>query len=246
MNSNKKYDFYKNSIYYLIANAVIVLAAIIVISICGFNYSTSIAGGKILLQSTLSVIISLLIVFLYVGLRYDFAKAFSIVLTATHNALLSTALIAIIRVPVTESIIMGLILLVGLSSVYTLILTDKLKDINLKKVDYNEIIKNSISSSIKQLVILSAVIVVLLLLSLITLSASMFNLIRILLVMVFVLIYSSLTIILPSWCYFSSKIKKVKKAKVDANVENQKVVKAATIYGEEVGSATISKNETEE
>lgn len=246
MNSSKKYDFYKNSICYLIANAVIVLAAIVVISIWGFNYQTSVTGGKLLLSSTLSIIISLLLVFLYVGLRYDFAKAFSIVLTVVHNALLSTALIAIIRVPVTESIVMGYILLVGLSTAYTLILTEKLKDVNLKKVDYNEIIKNTMASSIKQIVILSAVVVIVLLLCLITLSSNMFNLIRILLVMVFVLIYSSLTIILPSWCYFSSKIKKVKKAKVDNNVENQKVVKAAVIDGEEVGSATINNDETEE
>ena len=245
MNSNKKYDFYKNSIYFLIANAVLLFASIIVASIWGFNYNSSVAGGSLLFQSVMSVLISLVVVFIYVGIRYDFAKAFSIVLTVVHNVLLSTAIIAIIRVPVTESIVMGFILLTGLSTVFTLILTEKLKDVNLKKADYNQIIKSSINSSIKQLVLLSAIVVAILFLSLLVLNASTISLVRMFCIMLCVLIYSALTLILPSWCYFSSKIKKVKRAKVDENVENQKVVKAVVVDGEPVSSATIEENKAE-
>ena len=245
MNLNKKYDFYKNSIFYLLANAFVCVAAIVVIAIWGFNYSTSVAGGYVLFQSALVILISLVFVLVYVGLRFNFAKAFSIVLIAAHNALLSTALIAIIRVPVTESIVACFMLMVALTTVFALLLTEKLKDVNLKKADLSEVVKNSISSNIKKIVIISAVVIVLSLLCLISLSSNIFSLVRLLLVMLFVIIYSALTVILPIWCYVSLKAKSVKRAKVDTNVENQKVVKAAVIDGEEAGSVAISENKTE-
>ena len=246
MNLSKKYDFYKNSLYYLIGNSVLLIAAIIVMAICGFNYNSSVAGGSLLFQSVLSIIISSVAILVYVGIRYDFAKAFSIVLTVVHNVMLSTALIIIFRIPVTESIVMSYILLIGLSTVYTLMLTERLKDVNLKKADYNQIIKSSINASIKQIVLLSAIVVAILFLSLLVLNASTISLVRMFCVMLFVLIYSAFTVVLPSWCFFSSKIKKVKRAKVDQNVENQKVVKAATIDGEVVGTAELSENKAEE
>lgn len=242
MNSNKKYDFYKNSIYYLISSAIVLGAGIIVASIWGFNYNTSIDAGHIIFASALSIIISLLIIYIYVGIRYDFAKAFSIVLSTTHNVLLATAFIAIIRVPVSESLVMGYILLVGLTTVYTLVLTENLKDVNLKKADYNQIISTSLKNSLKLIVLLSVIVIALLLLSLLVASTNMFNLTRVMFVMMLVLIYSSLTIILPLWCYFSSKIKKVKKAKVDENIQNQKVVKAVSSEQVEINDDTQNQN----
>lgn len=232
MNSNK-YDFYKNSIYYLIANAIILLAGIIVFAICGFNYTSSIAGAHVLFQSVLSIIISLVLVLLYVGLRYDFAKAFSVVILIAHNVLLSTALIAIIRIPVTENIVVSYLLLTGFSAVYTLIMTEKFKNVDLKKSNYSELIKASIKENIKSITILSAIIVVVLLLSLIILNQNIFSIARLFFVMMVVLLYSIFTVALPAWCYFSSKLKKIKRAKVDENVENQKVAKAVAVEEKE-------------
>ena len=229
MNSNKKYDFYKNTIYYLIASAVLLFASIIVVCVVGFNHQTSVSAGSLVLKSALISIISLLLVFLYVGFRYDFAKAFGIVAITTHNLLLSTAIIAIIRVPVTESLLMGYMLLIGISTLYTLMLTEKLKNVNLKKADYNEIIKNATKQSLKPIVLLTAIILVVLMLTLLVASAYIFSLARVLFVMLLIVIYSAFTLILPVWCFFSSKIKNVKRAKVDTNVENQKVVKAVTL-----------------
>lgn len=233
MNSNKKYDYYKNSLYYLIANVVVLLVGIIVMAVCGFNYATTIQPGSLLFTCSLSIIVSLAVIYLYIGLRYDFAKAFSIVLVCVHNVLLSTATIAIIRVPVTEALAMGYILLVGLSAIFTLIQTEKLKDVNLKKADYNKVIKGSIKDSVKLIAILSAIVVSILLLSLLIASKDMFALARIFFVMMLVIIYSYFTISLPFWCYFSSKIKKVKRAKIDENVDVQKVAKAVNIDDEQ-------------
>lgn len=228
MNSNK-YNFYKNSIYYLIANGVIFLAGIVIMCIFGFNLDTSIKSGHLIFISAFSVVIALLINFIYVGLRYDFAKAFSVIITTVHNVLLSTAIICLIRIPVSETIVMGYILLVGLTTLFTMVMTEKLKGIDLRKANYSQVIKSAIAGSIKQLVVLSAIVLAVLLLSLIISSSNVYMLAREFFVMLAVLIYSAITILLPSWCYFSSKIKRIKKPAVDAGVENQKVVQAVAI-----------------
>ena len=245
MNLNK-YNFYRNSVYYLIANGIVALAGLIVVLVCGFNLDTSIQTGRLIFSSAMSIILSLVAILIYVGLRYDFAKAFSIVVSSVHNILLSLAIIAIIRIPVSESLIMGFILLIGLTTYFTLVMTEKLKDVNLKKADYNQIIKDALNSSIKTIVVVCSIVVAVLLLGLVISSSSMFDLVREFLVMMAVIIYSNLVLILPLWCFFSSKIKKIKRAKVDTSVENQKVVKAVTLPdGEKIGEATID-NQPEE
>ncbi len=226
MNSNKKYDFYKNTMYFLIANAVLLVAGIIIFAIFGFNFETAISGSKLLLSTALTSILSLLVILIYVGFRYDFAKALSIVLTSVHNILLSTVLIILIRVPVTESLVAGYALIIGLSTIFTLILTEKFKDENLKKADYSGVIKGAISQNLKQIVAFSAIVIAVLFLSLIVSSKDMFGFARMFFVMMIVVLYSTFTIILPFWCFFSSKIKKIKRAKADEEVENQKVIKA--------------------
>ena len=229
MNSNKKFDFYKNSIYFLIANAVLALVAIVILCVFGFNYGASLAHGKLILNISLFSIISLLLLFLYVGIRYDYTKALTMLFVSAHNMLLSTAVICLIRVPVTELLVAGYVLLVALTAVYSLLLTNKIKNVNLKKADFSEVIKTTINASVKQLAIYSAVVVALMFLSLIAFSGSAFGFVRLFLVMLVVLIYSAMTINLPVWCFLSTKIKKVNRTKVDTNVENQKVVKAVTL-----------------
>src|SRR5574344_68872 len=177
MNSNK-YNFYKNSLYYLIANGVIFLAGIVIMCIFGFNLDTSIKSGHLIFISAFSVVIALLINFIYVGLRYDFAKAFSVIITTVHNVLLSTAIICLIRISVSETIVMGYILLVGLTTLFTMVMTEKLKGIDLRKANYSQVIKSAIAGSIKQLVVLSAIVLAVLLLSLIISSSNVYMLAR--------------------------------------------------------------------
>ena len=226
MNSNKKYDFYKNGLYFLIANAVLLVAGIVILSIFGFNVDGTISGGKLLFQIALMSVISLVVVFVYVGIRYDYAKAFTIVVTSLMNMLICTALIVVVRIPVTDILVAVYGALIALTTVFTILLTDKAKDANLKKTDYSEVIKNTISKSIKQIFVFSTVVITLLFLSLIIASKDTFNFARLFFVMFVVVLYSSFTVKLPLWIFFSSKMQKIKKAKADQNVENQKVIKA--------------------
>lgn len=226
MNSNKKYDFFKGGLYFLIANAVILVAGIVILSIFGFNTDGILSGGKLVLNIALMLIISLVAIFVYIGIRYDYAKAFTVVVTSIVNMLFTTALIVLIRIPVTEILVAVYALSIGLTTVFTILLTNKVNNANLKKADYSDIIKGAISKSIKQIFVFSAILLAVLFLSLIVASKDTFNFARLFFVMIVVVLYSSFTINLPLWCYFSSKIKKINKTKADEGVTNQKVVKA--------------------
>lgn len=229
MNLNKKYDFYKNALYFLIANAVLLVASIVIVSIFGFNAETSLSWGRLVFQCSISAFISLLIVAIYVGLRYDWSKALTSVLISFHNILLSLALVGLIRVPVNETLVLGIALVVAISTLLTLLLTNKAKDVNFKKADYSEVVKDATIKSLKQIVAFTAVAVLLNFLGLIIKSADMFGFARLFFVMIIVTLYGAVIISMPTWCFIASKMKKVKRAKVDAEVENQKVVQAASL-----------------
>lgn len=242
MNLNK-FNFYKNSLYFLIANAVIGVLAIVIGCVFGVNYTTSIMPGNMLFNCAISMLLSLIVIFVFVGLTTNFAKAFSVVLINTHNILLSAALITLLRVPVSESLLMGLILLVAITTLFTLLSTQKFEDINFKKEDKNKIITTSIKNNSKLVFVTSIMVVAVLLLGLIIASGSMFDLVREFLVMMAVVVYSYLTIQLPVVCYLSTKIKTRKKAKVDKKVDNQKLVKAVPTDDD---GAVIEQNNEEE
>lgn len=227
MNSNKT-NMSKLAKYFLLANLLILIAGIVVLCVLGFNVDPNSQYDHILLAGVLSVMITLAISLIYVGIRYGFANGFSALLVAVQNVLLSTALICIIRIPVAETMLMALALLVGLSVIFSLILFDKFDSIHTKKSDVDLSIKLTLKDGIKTICTFVAIVVATMLLCLIFESASMMNLAREFFVMAIVLIYSMLTTTLPTYCFFSKRIRKKAKTKVDASVENQKIVLATS------------------
>lgn len=243
MNSNK-FDFYKNSLYFLIANGIVSLVGIILMIALGFNLDASIQSSNLLFSSVLSILVSLVIIFAYAWLRYNFVKAITIGLVVVHNVILSTALICILRISVTESLIMGYILLTGLTTFFILLCTEKLNGVKFNKKSYNEVISSTLKQSLKQVIITSAIVAAVLLLGLIVSSASMFGLVRVFAVMLIVILYSYVFVQLPIWCFFASKVRPSTKAKVDSNVQNQKVVQAVAV--EETVEQSEAENEAEQ
>ena len=226
MNSNKKFDLYKSALYFLIANAVLYVAGVIIIAIFGLNLQNNMSFASVILPLALVSVLSLLFVLIYVGLRYDFAKAWTAVVASVHNLILSIALIALIRIPVGESLVAGFALVVALTTVFTLMITKNTSDVNLKNTDYSEVIKNAISKNYKPVVVVGAMFVAMLFVSLIVSSIDAFVFARLLFVMLIAVLYCTMTITLPIWCFFSSKMKNIKRVKTDNNVENQKVALA--------------------
>ena len=227
MNSNK-FDFYKNAKYFLIANGVITLVGFVMMLVLGFNLDTSIQSSNLLFTSVCSILVSLVVIFAYVWFRYNLTKALTVVLVVVNNAILSTMLICILRINVSESLLMGYILLVALTTYFILVGTEKTDGVKFNKATYNQVITNTIQSTIKQVVITSVIVAVALLLGLIVASNSMFDLVREFAVMLIVILYSYFTIQMPIFCFFKLRIKERTKVKVDSNINNQKVVKAVS------------------
>lgn len=227
MNSNK-FDFYKNAKYFLIANGVITLVGFVMMLVLGFNLDTSIQSSNLLFTSVCSILVSLVVIFAYVWFRYNLTKALTVVLVVVNNAILSTMLICILRINVSESLLMGYILLVALTTYFILVGTEKTDGVKFNKATYNQVITNTIQSTIKQVVITSVIVAVALLLGLIVASNSMFDLVREFAVMLIIILYSYFTIQMPIFCFFKLRIKERTKVKVDSNINNQKVVKAVS------------------
>ena len=227
MNSNNSYDRYKFAKYYLLANLLVLIAGIVIMKILGFNVISN-QVGHLVLESVLTIIISLLVITLYIGFRYDWAKAFSNVLIALNNVFLSTAIICLIRVPVLETLIMAYVLLIGLTSVFNLILFNRTEKVDYKKDDLNLKIKETLKNSLKLLCIFSAIVIATVLLCMLFVNNSIFNFAREFFVMMIVLLYSMVTIVLPIYMYFGKKIRAKSRAKVDTSVSNQKVYQATS------------------
>ena len=226
MNSNKSFDRYGIAKYFLIADLLIFVAGIVIMSIFGFNISST-QGSHLVLQSVLSVVISLILVAVYISIRHDFAKAFSAILISVHNVLLATALICLIRIPVSETLTMGYVLLVGLSTIFGMILFENVGKFEDKKIDKNLTIKNTLAENLKLISVFSAIIVAVMFLSMIFASNSIFDFAREFFVMMIVLLYSVVVLMLPIYLYFAKRIKKRSRAKIDKSVENQKVYQAS-------------------
>ena len=226
MNSNNSYNRYKFAKYYLLVDLLVFIAGIVIMKIFGFNVISN-QVGHLVLESVLTILISLLVVMLYIGFRYNWAKAFSNVLIALHNVFLSTALICLIRVPVSETLIMAYVLLIGLTTVFNLIMFNRTEKVDYKKDDLNLKIKESMKNSVKIICVFSAIVIATVLLSMLFVNSSIFNFAREFFVMMIVLLYAVITITLPIYLYFGKKIKAKSKTVVDTSVNNQKVYKAA-------------------
>ena len=225
MNSNNSFDRYKIAKYYLFADIFLIFVSLVILCIFGFKVSTT-QSSYLLFDSVLSIIISLVVITVYVGFRYDWAKSFANLVIVCHNVLFSTALICLLRIPVAETLIMSYVLLVGLSTVFSLILFEKVGKIDYKKTDLNITIKNSLKDSVKMISIFSIVVISVVLLCMLFANNSIYNFAREFFVMMIVMLYAVLVLNLPIYFYFVQRIRTRKKAKVDTSVENQKVVKA--------------------
>lgn len=226
MNSNKSLDRYGVTKFFLCADLLVLIVGIVIMCAFGFNISST-QGAHLVLQSVLSVLVSVILIAIYVSLRYNFAKAFSIVLIAIHNVLLSTALVCLVRIPVSETLTMGYVLLVGLSAVFGLLLFDSTGKVEDKKLDKNLTIKSALDKNIKLISIFSAIVVAVMLLCMIFASNSIFDFAREFFVMMIVLLYSIVVLMLPIYIYFARRIKTKVRAKVDKTVDNQKVYQAS-------------------
>lgn len=219
MNS-KKFNVYKSAMYCYIISGILLIAGLVMGIVLGLNSSISISGSAIL-NSVLAVIIFALIALIYFSIRYSFYVGFTTLLAVFHNAMLTVALVAIIRIPVEESFMMVLLAVCAITVVMcAMILDDKRTDYH--KTDNREKLVNElVASKLKALLLVFASLLVVAVAFIFTFEASMINIIRPLLVGLVVCLYSSVFMVTPFWGYFV----KEKKVRKQVNLEEQDYVK---------------------
>ena len=196
----KKFNVYKNSLYFDIASGLLLIAGLVVGLILGLN-SIMTFNSSAILKTVIAVLIFMLIVFVYGWRRYDAYTGFTMVLGISFNVMLTTALVCIFRMPVDESLMMVMLVVCTLSALNLFILFANKKE--FKKTDNREkLVNDLVYSKSKTLVLINCSLVAVLIALIFTFDAAILMFIRPMLVGVVVCLYSSIFMVLPFWGYF--------------------------------------------
>ena len=142
----KKFNVYKNSLYFDIASGVLLLAGLVVGLILGLN-SIMTFGSSAILKTVIAVLVFMLIVFVYGWKRYEAYTGFTMVLAIAHNVMLTTALVCIFRMPVDESLMMVMLIVCALTTINLFVLFANKKE--YKTTDNREKLVNELEKFIQ-------------------------------------------------------------------------------------------------
>ena len=209
MNLNK-FNFYKNSKYVIISSLLILLAGLIVGIICKLNIVEAM-GSSVVITGTAVVLVTMITCLVYFNFRYDIVSAFCFSLAAFLNVAVTMAVCAIIRIPVSSVIISVIGVILVLSVLFNIFIFEKIKSLKSEKKDREELVNLVVRSSIKQILLIVALILIALLLSLIIVNINVIIFIRLMIVGLITTALSSIFVIAPIWGYFYRDIPKKKK-----------------------------------
>lgn len=207
MNS-KKFNVYKNAIYFDIASIILLVAGLVVGILLGLNSIVSISNGTIL-NATLAVLILEIILLIYAWIKYDFFTAFTMVLAVLHNVLLTTALTAIFRIPVAENFVITLLLVCGFTLVNQFVLFAGKPEYK-KTTNREQMVNEIVDTKLKTITLLNCTILVSVILMIFTFNTNVVMLVRPLLVGVVVTFYSTVFMCAPFYGYFIEEKKQRK------------------------------------
>ena len=215
-----KFNFYKNTKYFLVGFGVIMLAGLIVGLILGLNLTEAL-GRSAIVYFSLALLIVMIVSFIYLTVRYDSLTAFCFILSLFLNIATMVALVAILRIPVGDSFISALCVISGLTFVYNLVLFSKIKNHKHEKNNRDIVVNTSIKESLSYFIFVTGIVLFAILLCLAILDASVYLFVRPMLIGLVVCLISSIFISGSIWGYFyKDRPKKVK-------------VKDETVYVEE-------------
>ena len=219
MNSTK-FNFYKNAKYFLIAFGIILLAGLVMGLVLGLNLSEAL-GGSAIVYFTLSMLIIMVITFIYLTIRYDSITAFCFSFLEFLNIATVVALVAIIRVPVADNFISVLAVTFVITFAYNVILFSKIKLHKHEKNNRDVVVNNCIKESIKYFLFVTIIVTVLMLLSLIIFDTSIYLFVRPMLISIVVCLISAIFISCPIWGFFYKDRPKKVKVKDDTIYEEK-------------------------
>lgn len=211
MNS-KKFNVYKSAIGFYIASGLLLIAGLVVGIIFGFSSSIAISSTAIL-NTVIATLIFMLVLFIYLSIRYEAYTGFTAVLAVAHNVMLTTALVCIFRMPISDSFMAVIMAVCGLTAVNILVLFANNKE--YQKTENRELLVNSlVGEKLKTLILINCAIFVAVVLMILSFDNNIIMFVRPMLIGVVATAYSSIFMVASFWGYFV-KEKKVKKQELE-------------------------------
>lgn len=113
---------------------------------CEINSVSATIGSRLLKTAILAVIIAIVLMLLYIALRFKFASAIAAIVCLCHDVLIVLAVYSIFQIPVNSNIIAALLTILGYSINATIIVFDRIRE---NRARYNDF-ADAVNSSIKE------------------------------------------------------------------------------------------------
>lgn len=141
------------------------------------EFSALVSNGGVIEPSTnfeltmrimLAFVIAIVLVFLYVGFRFDFTTAFAVALALFHDVLITAAMILICRIQISIAFFAALFMILCYSVYNTIIIFDRIKENlklskNLGKVDNHAVANKAVANTMMRTLITTLIALVLIL-----------------------------------------------------------------------------------
>lgn len=213
MNS-RKFNIYKNAIYFYIASAVLLTAGLVVGIVLGLKSDIAISGRAIL-NTTLAVMVFSLIAFIFLTVKFDGYTGFTGVLAIVHNVILTVALTCIFRTPVNENLGITILIVCIVSIMNMLLMFENKKEEYKSTTNRESLVNNLVSQKFKTVLVVNCILFFTTILMIFSLEANIINLVRTMLVGIVVCFYSAIFMVAPFWGRFVKEKKDRKSVKVD-------------------------------
>lgn len=211
MNS-RKFNIYKNAIFFYIASGVLLVAGLVVGIILGLNSEIAISGRSIL-NTTLAVMVFALIAFIFLSVKFDPYLGFTGVLAIAHNVTLTLALVCIFRMPVAENLAMTILIVCAISVMNILLVFENKKEEYKSTTNRENLVNNLVSQKLKTVLVVNCIIFFTTIIMIFSFEADIIGLVRSLLIGIVACVYSTIFMVAPFWGAFVKERKDRKSVK---------------------------------
>lgn len=179
---------------------------------------------KLLKNAIIATIIAIIVMLIYIGIRFTFTSGLAAIVALTHDVLVMIALVTIFRVQVNTTFIAAVITIVGYSINATIVIFDRVREISkldsMKDASDAEIANKSIIDTLKRTILTTlTTLATIVVLAIVCAILGVSTMSEFALPIIFGLIagtYSSVFLSAPIWVYFRRIAKKIKKDKKTA------------------------------
>ena len=214
-----KFNFYKFAKYFVATSLLILIAGLVMGFVLNMNLKEAL-GGYTIVYSAIALLITMVFSFVYLYFRYENTLAFSFTLGIFLNVALLVALCTIIRVPVGNIFVAAILATVFFTIVLNMPIFIKLWHAREEKQERSDMINATIKQSLKEVMLISLVLLAVLLVCLLIVDGEALMFIRPAVIGLIVSTLSAIFILPSVWGYFY-RHKPAKKKKQDITVYSE-------------------------